>query len=75
VEPVSNPQLVALSVNGGDRHVTPGTTVAQLVAELAPDARLVAVERNGEIVPRGKWREVTLSSGDRIEIVRFVQGG
>ena len=38
-------------------------------------ARMVAVERNGEIVPRPRWAETAIADGDRIEIVRFVQGG
>ena len=35
----------------------------------------VAVERNGEIVPRAQWDDVLLSPGDRLEIVHFVGGG
>ena len=35
----------------------------------------IAVERNGEIVPRGVWQEVQLTEGDRLEIVHFVGGG
>ena len=35
----------------------------------------VAVERNGEIVPRSMWGDVTLASGDRREVVHFVGGG
>jgi thiamine biosynthesis protein ThiS len=73
--PSAPPAELPLTVNGRERGVAAGTTVAGLVAELAPDARLVAVERNGEIVPRGRWAEVALAAGDRLEIVRFVQGG
>ena len=35
----------------------------------------IAVERNGDIVPRSVWREVHLAEGDRLEIVHFVGGG
>jgi thiamine biosynthesis protein ThiS len=66
---------IALVVNGRPRALAPGATVAELVAELGGDARPVAVERNGEIVPRGRWSATPLAGGDRIEIVRFVQGG
>lgn len=62
-------------VNGEERRVAEGISVAALVAELAPEARMVAVERNGEIVPRQRWAETALEPADRIEIVRFVQGG
>ena len=64
-----------VEVNGRAREVPAGTTVAALVAELAPEARLVAVERNGRIEPRAAWPESALAEADRIEIVRFVQGG
>ena len=35
----------------------------------------IAVELNGEIVPRSTWNETGISTGDRIEIVHFVGGG
>lgn len=66
---------VSVVLNGAGRELPHGTTVAALVAELAPEARMVAVERNGEIVPRQRWSETRIVDGDRIEIVRFVQGG
>lgn len=64
-----------IRLNGAERELPAGTTVAALVGQLAPEARMVAVERNGEIVPRRRWAETRLADGDRIEIVRFVQGG
>jgi len=66
---------VRLRVNGRDVELAPGATVADLVAGLAGGAALVAVERNGEIVPRALWSATLLAAGDRCEIVRFVQGG
>jgi hypothetical protein len=35
----------------------------------------VAVEHNGEIVPRAVWAKTTLNAGDRLEVVHFVGGG
>ncbi|HLF57267.1 MAG TPA: sulfur carrier protein ThiS [Thermoanaerobaculia bacterium] len=64
-----------LEVNGRARETPPGISVAGLVAELAGESRFVAVERNGEIVPRSRWSATELADGDRVEIVRFVQGG
>jgi thiamine biosynthesis protein ThiS len=75
VTTAASSSALRLTVNGSAREVAPGTTVSALVAEVAPEARMVAVERNGEIVPRGRWGETTLAADDRIEIVRFVQGG
>jgi len=66
---------VRLSVNGRDVELAAGATVAELVVELAGGSALVAVERNGGIVPRSLWSATPLASGDRCEIVRFVQGG
>jgi sulfur carrier protein len=50
-------------------------TVADLVRELALQGRRVAVERNGEIVPKGRHDETRLAAGDKIEIVAAVGGG
>jgi len=52
-----------------------GETVAGLVRALGFEPRTVAIERNGAIVPRDRFTSVVLEPGDRLEIVRFVQGG
>jgi len=62
-------------VNGTARPLAPGTTLADLVAALGREPRLVAVERNGAIVPRARYAQTHLAPGDRLEIVQFVQGG
>jgi len=68
-------ESVAIHVNGDERHVTVGLTLAEMLRELGLDARKVAVERNLEIVPRGTFAEVQVEEGDRLEIVHFVGGG
>ena len=64
-------------VNGTARDVEAGTTVADLVEELAGDASAkgVAAALNGAVVPRGRWRLLELQDGDRVEILTAVQGG
>ena len=62
-------------VNGEPRELAPGTRLLDLLASLSLDARAVAVERNGEVLRRAQLGEVQLQAGDRLEIVRFVQGG
>lgn len=62
-------------VNGEEREVAPDTTVAGLVADVAGSREQVAVAVNGEVVRRHQWDEVTLGSGDRVEIVAAIQGG
>lgn len=66
---------VELTVNGRSRIVPGAATVAELLAALACDERTVAVERNGAIVGRADYPATRLEAGDRLEIVRFVQGG
>ncbi len=46
-----------------------------LIGELALKGDRVAVEHNGEIVPRASWPQTTLTEGDRLEVVHFVGGG
>jgi thiamine biosynthesis protein ThiS len=62
-------------VNGEPRALSPGTRLLDLLAALALDPRTVAVEKNGEVLRRAELHEVELRAGDRLEIVRFVQGG
>ncbi len=63
-----------LTVNGEPRRVEPGS-IAALVRSLDLDPAKVAVERNGEIVPRSTLGDVALADGDVLEIVHFVGGG
>lgn len=65
---------LSLTVNGEPRRAAPGT-IASLVASLDLDPAKVAVERNGEIVPRSTLGDVALADGDVLEIVHFVGGG
>ena len=66
---------LTIRLNGDERVVEIGSTVAALVAQLElPNAR-VAVERNGDVVPRARWQETVLADGDRLEVVTFVGGG
>ena len=62
-------------INGEQRRVPEGTSLAQLIAEIGLDPRKVAVERNLEIVPRSTFGELIVEDGDSFEIVHFVGGG
>ena len=66
---------ISLTVNGEPRRFAAGATIAALVASLELNPQKVAVERNGEIVPRSTLGEVALAEGDVLEIVHFVGGG
>ena len=62
-------------VNGADRQIAEGSTLADLVAELGYGNRMVVIERNGEPVERARFGEIVVEDGDVIEIVRAVAGG
>jgi thiamine biosynthesis protein ThiS len=64
-----------LHVNGKDRDAPDGVSILTLLESSGIDPRIVAVERNGEIVQRDRWAETQLAEGDRLEIVRMVGGG
>ena len=63
-----------IKVNGEDREVPEGTTVAELIARynLTPDK--VAIELNRRLIRSGAYG-TALNSGDEVEIVTFVGGG
>ena len=65
-----------IRVNGQD-ELLEVATLAALLQEKAVDTgkRGIAVAVNGAIVPRTAWAQTTLRAGDRIEIVRVLQGG
>lgn len=65
---------LSLTVNGEPRRAAPGS-IADLVRSLELDPAKVAVERNGDIVPRSTLGEAALADGDVLEIVHFVGGG
>lgn len=62
-------------VNGEAREVPAATTVRGLVELLGLTDGPVAVERNGEVVPRAHHTATPLAEGDVVEIVHFVGGG
>ena len=64
-----------LSVNGERRRFDGALDVARLLERLELAGRKVAVERNGEIVPRSRYAATALADGDRLEIVVAVGGG
>jgi sulfur carrier protein len=68
-------KVLTLSVNGEPRSFEEGLTVAGLLENLAVAAKRLAVERNGEIVPRSQYGTVVLEPDDRLEIVVAVGGG
>jgi len=64
-----------LIVNGDVRQVEETPTVGTFLAARGLNAKMVVVERNGEIVPRGQYDETPLQGGDVLEIVQMMAGG
>ena len=68
-------QSLEIRVNGEQRRVRHGLSIAQMLGELGLDPLRVAVERNLEVVPRASLAEVVVVDGDSYEVVHFVGGG
>jgi sulfur carrier protein len=64
-----------VTVNGEQRELQPGSTIASLVEEISAPARGVAVALDGEVVPRAEWPVTAVGEGARVEVVAAIQGG
>ena len=67
--------VMQIVVNGEARELPPSTPLQGLIDQLALGERRVAVEINGEIIPRSRWAERSLADGDRVELIHAVGGG
>ena len=63
-----------VKINGEEFNIA-GKTVAQYLATTNYDTKRIAVERNGEIVPKTQYEDTVLCDGDSVEVVSFVGGG
>ena len=64
-----------LTINGEPRALPEPLSVADLVSELGVTGRRIALELNGEILPRGEFAATMLAPGDKLEIVQAIGGG
>jgi len=64
-----------VTVNGEQRDIPHGVTLADLVGQLTESPRGVAAAVNGEVVPRRAWPATPLADRDAVEVVTAVQGG
>jgi sulfur carrier protein len=69
--------MTSVVLNGTPRDLPEGATVeAAVTATGAPaDGRGVAVALDGEVVPRGEWRQTPVREGQHVEVLHAVQGG
>lgn len=67
--------MLEIKINGEPRQFPDALTVAALIEQLGYTGKRIAVERNGEIVPKSQHVDTALASGDQLEIVVAVGGG
>ena len=64
-----------VTVNGTTRSVEASASLAELVRALGLEGKRIAIERNGEIVPKSRYAATLVDADDRLEIVMAVGGG
>ena len=67
--------VLHIRVNGEDRETAGNASLDDLVGEFSLPKERIAIELNGQVVRRDRWKETVVADGDRIEIVHFVGGG
>ncbi|EEG09628.1 sulfur carrier protein ThiS [Pseudogulbenkiania ferrooxidans] len=67
--------MPTILVNGNPTEFTTPLTLRQLLERLELQGRRVAIERNGEILPRSRYDDTPLAAGDLLEIIIAVGGG
>ena len=67
--------MITVSTNGVARQIPDSTSVAALIEAMCLTGKRIALERNGEIVPRSLFATQQLAEGDKLEVVVAVGGG
>ena len=67
--------MLTVTINGESRQFSKALRVQELIDELGLAGKRIAVERNGEIVPRSEFAARSIGDGDKLEIVVAVGGG
>jgi sulfur carrier protein len=67
--------VITVSINGVNRQFPDSISVAKLIEDMSLTGKRIALERNGEIVPRSLFAAQRLADGDKLEIVVAVGGG
>ncbi|KON47995.1 sulfur carrier protein ThiS [Mariprofundus ferrooxydans] len=68
------PKTIMIRLNG-EEYSTGAATLAGLISELGLEQRMIAIERNLEVVPKSQYASTPLITGDRIELVHMIGGG
>lgn len=67
--------MIRVVVNGAQQRYQQPIALSELIVQLALAGKKIAVERNGEIVPKSAHGSTLVADGDRLEIVAAVGGG
>ena len=67
--------MISVSINGVARQFDAPVNVVTLLEQMQLGSKRIAVECNGEIIPRGQFGQRLLADGDKLEIVIAVGGG
>jgi sulfur carrier protein len=67
--------MITVTVNGEASQLADPQTIRDLLQNLGYAGKRIAVERNGEIVPKSRHGETPIADGDQLEIVVAVGGG
>jgi sulfur carrier protein len=68
-------KVITVYVNGAARQLVDNCSIAAMIEELGYTGHRIALECNGDIVPRSQYAERVLNDGDKLEIVVAVGGG
>lgn len=64
-----------IKLNGQDKLITDGATLAEVLQDAGYRLDVIAVQVNGDIVPKDRYSSHRLADGDDIDVVAFVGGG
>lgn len=64
-----------LIINGEDKNFEESHTVESLLTAMGLDHRVIIVEKNGEILDRNVYSDISVKDGDKFELIRFMGGG
>ena len=70
-----NLTVISVFINGAAHILAQSTNIADLMREIGLEGKRIALERNGEIVPRSQFPLLMLTDGDQLEVVVAVGGG
>lgn len=67
--------MITFFINGEPREFAEPLTLAELIVALELTGKRIAIEKNGDIVPRSLHAQTLVADGDRLEVVVAVGGG